>query len=251
MKKILVTLVFAILPSVVLAAGAGVPLDHMKPDLEDQASLQRGAATFTNYCMGCHSMKYARYERVANDLGIPNELYEENLIFSDAKIGELINIAMAPSQAKNWFGNPPPDLTLEGRLRGPDWLYSYMRAFYVDESRPYGVNNSVFKDVGMPHVLADLQGVCAHKPETGAEKVVDPLSGRIVSEGGCESYAVEGSMTKAEYDETIYDLVNFMVYMAEPSRLESENLGKWVLIFLVILFIPAYFLNKEYWKDVH
>jgi len=251
MKKILVTMVFAVLPAFAFAAGGGVPLDHMKPDLADKASLQNGAATFTNYCMGCHSMKYARYERVATDLGIPLAAYEENLIFSDAKIGELMNIAMQPSQAKNWFGNPPPDLTLEGRLRGPDWLYSYMRGFYADPSRPYGVNNSVFKDVGMPHVLAGLQGVCAHKPETGADAVVDPLSGRIVKDSGCESYSTKGTMTKEEYDETIYDLVNFMVYMGEPSRMESESLGKWVLMFLVILFIPAYFLNKEYWKDVH
>jgi ubiquinol-cytochrome c reductase cytochrome c1 subunit len=251
MKKIFLTLLLAVSPTIAFASGAGVHLDHMKPDLADQASLQNGAATFTNYCMGCHSMKYARYERVATDIGIPIAAYEENLIFSDAKIGELMTISMSPGQAKNWFGNPPPDLSLEGRLRGPDWLYSYMRAFYADSSRPYGVNNSVFKDVGMPHVLAGLQGVCAHKPETGAEKVVDPLSGRIVFEGGCENFAVEGTMTKAEYDETIYDLVNFMVYMAEPSRLESEALGKWVLLFLIILFIPAYFLNKEYWKDVH
>ncbi len=251
MKKILVTLVLVMLPALTLASGGSVHLDSMKPDLADQPSLQRGAATFTNYCMGCHSMKYARYERVATDLGIPLAAYEENLIFGDAKIGELMTIAMAPGQAKNWFGNPPPDLSLEGRLRGPDWLYSYMRAFYADPSRPYGVNNAVFKDVGMPHVLADLQGVCDHKPEIGAEVKVDSLSGRIISDGTCESFASEGSMTKAEYDETIYDLVNFMVYMAEPSRMESESIGKWVLLFLIILFIPAYFLNKEYWKDVH
>ncbi|MCP5160937.1 MAG: cytochrome c1 [Hahellaceae bacterium] len=251
MKKLIASLVLAVLPAISLASGAGVHLDHMKPDLHDKASLQKGAALFTNYCMGCHSLKYARYERIANDLGISNELYEQNLMFGDAKIGELINIAMPASNAKTWFGNPPPDLTLEGRLRGADWLYTYLRAFYVDPSRPYGVNNAVFKDVGMPHVLAGLQGVCAHKPETGAEKKVDSLSGRIVSEGGCEEYLKEGSLSKKEYDETVYDLVNFLVYMGEPSRLQSERLGVYVLLFLAFLFVFVYFLNREYWKDVH
>lgn len=252
MKKLLLSFVFAIVPVVALAAGgAGVPLDHMKPDLEDKVSLQNGAALFTNYCMGCHSMKYARYERVANDLGIPNELYEQNLIFGDAKIGELMTIAMPAGDAKSWFGNPPPDLTLEARLRGADWLYSYMRAFYVDPSRPYGVNNVVFKDVGMPHVLAGLQGVCSEAPHIGMKPEVDPLSGRIVKDSGCQQFKTEGSMSKAEYDQAIYDLVNFMVYMGEPSRLESERLGRYVLIFLAFLFVFAYFLNKEYWKDVH
>lgn len=252
MKRIL-TILFATFFSVsaMAAGGPSVPLDDMKPNLKDQASLQRGAALFTNYCMGCHSAQYARYERVADDLGIPHELYEENLIFGDAKIGELMTIAMPADLAKGWFGNPPPDLTLTARLRGEDWLYTYLRAFYVDASRPYGVNNSVFKDVGMPHVLADLQGVCAHKPEMGADVIIDPLSGRIVKEGGCNEYAVEGSMSKAEYDEAIYDLVNFLVYMGEPSKLDSHRIGTYVLIFLAFLFVFAYLLNREYWKDVH
>ncbi len=251
MKRLITYVLAILLPVVCHAAGGGVPLDHMKPDLHDKESLQRGVALYTNYCMGCHSLQYSRYERIAHDLGIPNSVYEENLIFGDAKIGELMHIAMPAADAKNWFGNPPPDLTLEGRLRGADWLYTYLRGFYVDESRPYGVNNSVFKDVGMPHVLAGLQGLCAHAPAAGVEKKVDPISGRIISSGGCEEYAKQGSLSKAQYDEVIYDLVNFMVYVAEPSRVDSERIGTYVLLFLAFLSIFVYFLNREYWKDVH
>jgi len=252
MKKYLISLVLACFPMVALAGGgSSIPLDHMTPDLEDKASLQRGAALFTNYCMGCHSMKFARYERAANDLGIPNSLYEENLIFTGAKIGELMEISMSADQAKGWFGAPPPDLTLEARLRGTDWLYSYMRAFYQDDSRPYGVNNAIFPDVGMPHVFAEMQGVCAHKPTFGAPAEFDPLSGKEISENGCKEFAVEGNVTPEEYDAAVYDLVNFLAYVGEPSKLESHRIGTYVLLFLAFLFIFVYLLNKEYWKDVH
>ncbi|ARU58708.1 cytochrome c1 [Oleiphilus messinensis] len=252
MKKFITALAFVFAPVLAMAAGGpGIPLDHMKPDLEDRASLQRGAALATNYCMGCHSFKFARYERVATDLGIPNDLYEKNLIFTGAKIGELMHISMDSADAKGWFGNPPPDLSLEARLRGTDWLYSYLRAFYVDDSRPYGVNNTIFPDVGMPHVLADLQGVCAEQPHFGVEPQYDPLSGRELTSSGCKEYAVKGSLSPEEYDKAMYDLVNFLAYMGEPSKLESHRLGKYVLAFLAFLFIFVYFLNREYWKDVH
>ncbi len=252
MKKIITALFVSIFSCSVLAAGGpSIPMDHIETDIRDQESMQRGLALFTNYCFGCHSMKYARYERAAMDLGIPNELFEENLIFGEAKIGNLMEIAMPADQAKAWFGAAPPDLTLTARLRGPDWLYNYLRAFYADEKRPYGVNNVVFKDVGMPHVLADLQGVCAEAPELGVEPEVDPLSGNIVKSSGCKEFVVEGSMTPEEYDEAIYDLVNFLEYVGEPSRLQSEELGRMVLIFLAFFFVFVYFLNKEYWRGIH
>ncbi|MDX5299315.1 MAG: cytochrome c1, partial [Gammaproteobacteria bacterium] len=200
---------------------------------------------------GCHSAKYARYERIATDLGIPVELYEENLIFNGAKPGELMNIAMSPALAKGWFGAPPPDLTLEARLRGPNWVYSYMRAFYADDSRPFGVNNVVFPSVGMPHVLVGLQGLCAEPPKVGVSGRVEPLSGTVVDQGGCQSWAIEGSMTPAEYDQAMFDLTNFLVYLGEPMQLERKRIGMYVLIFLAILFVFAYLLNREYWKDVH
>ncbi len=252
MRNLLIALTICLFAgSVSAAGGAQIPMDHIKTDIEDQESLQRGLTLYMNYCFGCHSLKYSRYERVATDLGIPKEIYEQNLIFSDAKIGELMSISMPSDQAKVWFGNPPPDLTLEARLRGPDWIYNYLRGFYLDPKRPYGVNNVVFKDVGMPHVLADLQGVCAVKPELGVEPEVDPLSGKIIKSSGCAEYAVEGAMTPEEYDEAMFDLVNFLEYVGEPSRLESIDLGRTVLIFLAFLFVFVYFLNKEYWRGIH
>ncbi len=252
MKTIIFALFLSVFSGAVFSAGGHAPpMDSIDTDVSDQESLQRGLALFTNYCFACHSLEHARYERGANDLGIPNEIYEENLIFGDAKIGELMTISMSKEQASTWFGSAPPDLTLSARLRGPEWLYNYLRGFYADSKRPYGVNNVIFKDVGMPHVLADLQGVCAKPPELGVEPEVDPLSGNIVKSSGCEEYLVEGSLSPAEYDEAIYDLVNFMTYIGEPSRLQSESLGRYVLIFLAFLFVFVYFLNKEYWRGIH
>lgn len=250
-RVILVFVLYVVSLSSLAAGGAAVPLDQVKTNISDKVSLQNGLSTFMNYCFGCHSMQYARYERAAVDLGIPQNIFEENLLVGDAKIGQLMTISMATDQAKLWFGNPPPDLTLSARLRGPDWIYSYLRGFYLDPKRPYGVNNVVFKDVGMPHVLAELQGVCAEPPHLGVEPVVDPLSGNIVKQSGCNEFSVDGSMSSKEYDRAIYDLVNFLTYVGEPSRLQSEKMGRNVLIFLAFLFVFVYFLNKEYWREIH
>ncbi|WP_097460967.1 cytochrome c1 [Mangrovitalea sediminis] len=251
MKKLMVLLTLLLVPVFAVAAEDAIPLDHMTPDLHDKASLQRGDKYFTNYCMGCHSAKYMRYQRVAKDLGIPNELYEKNLIFTGAKIGELMDNAMSPSQATGWFGKAPPDLTLEGRLRGADWIYSYLKGFYKDDSRPRGVNNVVFPKVAMPHVLVNLQGLCAEPPRLGAKPHVDPMSGDVRGEGGCSKWAQKGSMTPQQYDQVAYDITNFLFYMGEPIKLQRERLGTYVLIFIAIFFVFAYLLNREYWKDVH
>lgn len=252
MKKLMSVLLFLVVSSGAFAAGGpSVPMDPIETDIYDKESMQRGLALFANYCYGCHSLEYSRYERSANDLGIPNEVFEENLIFGDAKIGELMTIAMPKDLAAGWFGSAPPDLTLVARLRGPEWLYNYLRGFYADPKRPYGVNNVVFKDVGMPHVLADLQGVCAQAPALGVEPEVDPLSGRIIKSSGCDEFAVEGTMTPEQYDEAIYDLVNFLEYVGEPSRMDSVEIGRNVLIFLAFLFVFVFYLNKEYWRDIH
>lgn len=252
MRKLIFGLFIALLPALGLAAGGGaVSLDAFESDHSDKASLQRGVATFTNYCMSCHSMEYARYKRVANDLEIPEALYKENLIFTGAKIGELMKNSMSKDMAADWFGAPPPDLTLETRLRGEDWVYSYLRGFYKDEARPFGVNNVVFPLVGMPHAMVGLQGLCAVEPKIGAEASVEPLSGSINNADVCPEYAIEGSMTGAEFDQAMYDLTNFMSYMADPVKLERERLGIFVLIFVAIFFVFAYLLNREYWKDVH
>ncbi len=252
MKTLILTVAFALSAFQAHAAGGpSIPMDHIETDISDQESLQNGLTLYTNYCFGCHSLKYSRYERSANDLGIPNEIFEENLMFGDAKIGQLMDISMPADQAKTWFGNTPPDLTLVARLRGPDWLYNYLRAFYSDPKRPYGVNNVVYKDVGMPHVLAGLQGVCAEAPELGVEPEVDPLSGNIVKSSGCKEFVAEGSLSPEEYDQAIYDIVNYLEYVGEPSRMQSESLGIKVLIFLAFMFVFVYFLNKEYWRGIH
>jgi len=251
MRNLAILLFLSIFSLGAQASGSAHPMDHIKTDVSDMESLQKGFATFSNYCFGCHSLKYARYERTANDIQIPDNVMEENILVGNTKIGQLMTNSMPTDQAAAWFGSPPPDLTLSARLRGADWLYNYLRGFHADAKRPYGVNNVIFKDVGMPHVLAGLQGVCAEAPHLGVEPVVDPLSGNIIKSSGCAEYAVEGSLTPAEYDEVIYDLVNFLTYVGEPSRAESEDIGRSVLVFLMFLFIFAYFLNKEYWRDIH
>src|SRR5690554_875830 len=216
MKRLAVVLFF--LPMLAFAASA--PNEHVVSapiNLKDRVSLQNGAKLFTNYCMGCHSLKYLRYERMSEDLGIPADLVMENLNFTSERIGDTMTNAMDSKQAEQWFGAAPPDLTLTARLRGSDWLYSYLVSFYADEERPYGYNNHVFPSVGMPHVMAAME------QELGEEKFQSEMA----------------------------DLTNFLTYAAEPMRLERESLGIKVLLFLFILFWPAYFLKREYWKDVH
>ncbi len=245
MKKWIVIL-FAMLPSLAMAAGASVHLDKAHVDLTDKASLQNGAKLFMNYCFGCHSTQYQRYERVATDLEIPADLMKENLIFNpEAKIGDLMVNSMPPKQAANWFGAPPPDLTLVARVRGADWIYTYLRSFYVDPSRPFGVNNIVFPSVGMPHVLEELQGIPT--PVYGT-KHVDGEEVQIVV--GTETDGT-GELSTGEYDKAVGDLVNFLVYSGDPVQLERHAIGWWVMGFLVILTIIVVLLKKEYWRDVH
>ncbi|MGE6289483.1 cytochrome c1 [Aeromonas media] len=244
MKRIIFA-VLALLPGLVLAAGGGFPLDKAEYDLSDKASLQRGAATFMNYCAGCHSTQYQRYNRVAADIGIPEELMRENLVFTGAKIGDLMKSAMSEKDAARWFGAPPPDLTLVARVRGADWIYTYLRSFYVDETRPFGVNNAVFPSVGMPHVLEPLQGTPRAKFETHTLDGVDMQQVVSIKSDG------NGEMNNEEYDQTVLDLVNFLVYSAEPVQQERERMGFWVLGFIAIFFIFTVLLKKEFWRDVH
>ena len=220
-------------------------LDKAPIDLTDKASLQRGAQLFMNYCLGCHSMKYQRYQRTFADLGIPDELGTENLQFTGEKVADYITRAMPEDAAAGWFGAAPPDLTLVARVRGEDWIYTYLRSFYVDESRPFGVNNKVFPEVGMPHVLQPLQGTPTEMHE---EVMVD---GEMVEQYvGIKSDGT-GSMSPDEYDQAVADIVNFLEYTGEPAKLESHRIGKWVLIFIAVLFVFVYLLKKEYWREVH
>ncbi len=234
-----------------------IPCDHMEPDLKDKESLQRGAKYFANYCMGCHSAKYSRYERVADDLGIPHNLMEGNLIQGGQRIGQLMEIAMRPQQAKAWFGVVPPDLTLVARARSPEWIYTYLRNFYKDDTRPWGVNNRVFPNVGMPHVLLGQQGLL----ECGAGPKLNHHGGALRNEvgevvmdehcGALKPTAIKGSMTTPEFDQAVYDLVNYLEYLGEPIAVKRQEIGYWVLGFLLILFVFVYFLNREFWREIH
>ncbi|RKF15902.1 cytochrome c1 [Alginatibacterium sediminis] len=244
MKRLLIALL-ALIPTIALAAGSGVKLDKANYDLHDKASLQSGAALFMNYCFACHSTQYQRYNRVAEDLSIPLDLMQENLIFTGVKVGQLMENAMQADDAAAWFGAPAPDLTLVARVRGADWIYTYLRSFYADETRPFGVNNLVFPSVGMPHVLEELQGVPSIKEEL---RMIDGEEHAVVT--GIESDG-SGEMSADEYDQAVLDLVNFLVYSGEPIQLERKRLGYWVMGFLAIFFVFSYLLKKEYWRDVH
>lgn len=226
------------------AADPTVPLDKANVDLHDKASLQRGAQLFMNYCLGCHSMQYQRYNRTFRDLEIPEELGVENLQFTGEKVGDLITNAMATEDAGNWFGTAAPDLTLVARVRGADWIYTYLRSFYVDESRPFGVNNAVFPNVGMPHVLEELQGI---PRKTTEQRMIDgemqDVYVGIKTDGS-------GMLTDAEYDQAALDLTSFLVYTGEPMMLQQQRIGWYVFGFLLVFLIFAVLLKREFFKDV-
>ena len=224
---------------------------HMDVDLSDQTSLQRGARTFVNYCLSCHSAAYMRFNRLGRDLGITEEVLKQNLMFGTDKIGDTMTVAMKPEEAKQFFGVAPPDLSVVARARGADWLYTYFLTFYRDPSRPSGVNNLAFKDVAMPHVLWELQGWqrAVYAEETGA----DGVAVQKISHLELETPPAEkpGVYQDEDYEKTIRDLVNFLVYLGEPVKLKRYRIGAWVMLYLFVLLIIVYFLKKEYWKDVH
>jgi len=223
-RLLFLAIVLILFPLVAIGTEEEVKLDKAHIDLTDLPSLQRGAKLFMNYCAGCHSLKYVRYNEMAKGTGIVDSsgkvleaALKKNLIFSDAKSTDPILTSMHPEDGANWFGVIPPDLSLEARLRGANWLYTYLRSFYPDEKRPWGVNNHVFPDVAMPNVLLSLQK----------------------------------NTPKEEYDRMILDLVNFLVYVSEPHQQARQHLGVWVLMFLGIFFVFTWLLKREYWKDVH
>lgn len=254
--------VMTVAPIKAVAAGGAfacgeIPCDEFHPDTKNKPSLQRGAQLFVNYCMGCHAAKFSRYERVATDLGIPHDLMMENLVFSDQKIGDLMTIAMSKTQSKGWFGATPPDLTLVARARKPEWLYTYLRNFYKDDSRPLGVNNRVFPNVGMPHVMLEMQGLleCGPGPllDSHGKVVRNDLGEAKQNEhcGGLIEGDLKGSMDQAEFDGAIYDLVNFLEYVGDPTADDRRYIGVFVLLFLLVLLVLTILLNREYWKGIH
>jgi len=242
MKKLIIVSVLGLLPALGLAAGHGTHLESAGIDLKDQASLRRGAKDFIDNCMGCHSLQYMRYNRMAADLGIDEVDLRKDYILGDAKPGDQMTNAMRPEDGEKWFGTAVPDLTLVTRWRSPDWVYTYLKSFYVDPTRPWGVNNLVFPSVGMPDVVQGLQGV--------QEPVMTEREGEAPIATGVK-LVKQGKMTPEEFDSFVRDLTNFLTYAGEPMRLERQRLGWYVLGFLAVLFILAYLLKKEYWKDVH
>jgi ubiquinol-cytochrome c reductase cytochrome c1 subunit len=224
-------------------AAEGEDLPPSGANVHDQASLQRGARLFFNYCVGCHSLKYVRYSRLATDLGLTEDEVMKNLNFTGAKFGETVVSHMPPDDAKTFFGKEPPDLTLEARAKGSDFIYNYLNSFYLDPSRPVGWNNTVFPNASMPNPLWELQGlqVAVHaEGKAGADAAVEKLE-----------LHTKGSMSPEEFQAATRDLTAFLEYTAEPAALERQSIGVWVLLFLAGLTFLLYLLKHEYWKDVH
>ena len=208
------------LASILLAfnvfASGELHLDHANTDISDTASLQKGAKLFMNYCFGCHAISFMRYNRIAEDLNLSDSLVAEHLMFAGERLGDTITIAMPKEDSAKWFGGPPPDLSLVARAKGVDWIYTYLRGFYKDTSKTFGVNNKVLENASMPDVLWSLK---KEKPE-------------------------------AEFNQDVRDITNFLDYVGEPAKLIRTSLGVWVLLFLGVLLVLTYLLKKEYWKDV-
>ncbi|MDX1443567.1 MAG: cytochrome c1 [Gammaproteobacteria bacterium] len=240
------SILMAFTPLAVSAAGGGAALDAANNDLSNTASLQRGAKYYVNYCLGCHSLQYVRYNSLVEDLDLTEDQVMQNLAFTAEKPTEMMTIAMGQDDGERWFGKAPPDLSLTARSRGADWIYTYLRSFYVDESRPFGVNNTVLKGASMPHVLAPLQGY----QKAVFETEVDADGTEHTSFKGFEQVS-EGSLSEEEYNQVVRDITNFLDYVGEPVQLERKSLGIGVLAFLLIFFLFAYFLKREIWKDVH
>ena len=249
-----------------LEAAEGAPCkdygecDEFKHTLNDMSSLQSGASTFLTYCYGCHSLEYSRWNRVAKDLDIPEEIFFDNLVFDPSvKPGDLMAGSMSKIESAEWFGVAPPDLTLVTRLHGSDWVYTYLRTFYEDSSKQYGVNNLVYPGAAMPNVLASLQGnqqlACKEVPiiaKNGGEKRDD--FGNTITKQKCGFLTVEdgtGSLNEEEFDALIYDLTNFLTYVGDPDKVERERIGWYVVFFFIIFTTLSSLLYREYQKDYH
>jgi ubiquinol-cytochrome c reductase cytochrome c1 subunit len=229
-------------PLAARASEAGYRLDRAPIDPTDLVSLQAGARTFANYCLSCHGAQYMRYNRLT-DIGLTEAQIRDNLIPTDAKVGDTMKVALSAKDGKAMFGTAPPDLSVVGRSRGADWLYTYLRTFYRDPKSPTGWNNAAFPAVAMPHVLWTLQG-------ERALEVVEAKGGHGAAEYKW-TQLTPGTLDTVQYDTTVRDLVNFLVYVGEPVATSRKRIGIVVLFVLGVLFIFAYALKKEYWKDVH
>jgi ubiquinol-cytochrome c reductase cytochrome c1 subunit len=232
---------FAAAPAAGAAEGGDLP--HAGTDIGDTASLQRGAKLFVNYCSGCHSLKYLRYSRMAEDLGLTEDQVQANLNFTGAMPGQQIHVAMTTADGEQFFGKMPPDLSVIARVRGSDWIAAYLKSFYLDETRPVGWNNTVFPNASMPNVLWEMQGLQHAEfgaADAGGERPVEKLV-----------LAQPGSQTPAQFDQTVRDITAFLEYAGEPAALKRQQIGVWVVLFLAFFTFLAWLLKKEYWRDVH
>ena len=232
-----------LLLSVAALANEGGNLQQSGTDLDDRASLQRGAALYMNNCSGCHSLKYVRYARIAEDLGLSEQQVMQNLNFTGGKFGDHVISAMTPEMGVAAFGKAPPDLSLIARVRGPDWIYTYLKSFYLDESRPVGWNNTLFPNVSMPNPLWQQQGL--QQPKYGPKDAAGdrPVEGFTISQ--------PGSQTPQQFDQTARDIAAFLEYAGEPAALKRHSIGVWTVLFLAFFAFLAMLLKKEYWRDVH
>jgi ubiquinol-cytochrome c reductase cytochrome c1 subunit len=246
LKSFVIAACLVVAPGVVSAAGGSQFIQHANIDVGNQASLQRGAKYFVNYCLGCHSAQYVRYNRLGEDLGLDESQVIENLMFTGERPHDTMSIAMPANDAANWFGQAPPDLSLTARSRGPDWIYSFLKSFYLDPGKPTGVNNLVLQGASMPHVLWEQQGL---QRAVFTEQVDEAGYSHEVFDG----FVMErpGTLTPEEYDLMIRDITAFLSYVAEPVQLERRSLGIKVILFLVVFLIFAILLKKEIWKTVH
>ncbi len=256
MKKLIAFAAVLLLSSAVLpgspaamASEGGVRLDRAPIKPTDVVSLQSGARTFANYCLNCHSASLMRWNRL-EELGLNEAQIMDNLIFDGSKVGDLMNVSMTKKDARKWFGAAPPDLSVIARARGADWLYSYLRGFYRDPARPTGWNNAVFENVGMPNPLWQLQGQRVRVEQAAKGEEAKEGHASAVSTVKYEM-AVPGSLTPVEYDQTVADLVNFLVYVGEPAAISRKQIGIFVLLYLLALWPLVYLLKREFWKDVH
>ena len=236
--------VLAAVPVLAMASGEEVHLDRAPIDLKDAISLQRGAKYFVNYCLNCHSANSMRYSRL-QDLGLTEQQIRDNLMFTAEKIGDMMTTVLDPKDSKEWYGSPPADLSVIARARSPDWLYTYLRTFYRDDTSPSGWNNETFRNVAMPHVLYELQGVLVMQKvgeRKGHDGMTEPVMKLVLDK--------PGTMSPHDYDQMVGDLVNYLAYMGEPSRGQRTQIGVIALLFLGVLFVIALLLKREYWKDV-
>jgi len=224
------------------AAQHGAELEHANNNVDNTASLQRGARYFVNYCLGCHSAQYVRYNRLAEDLQLSEDQLLENLMFTGERPFDTMSIAMSPEDAARWFNAAPPDLSLIARSRGTDYLYTFLQSFYVDESSPTGVNNAVLEGTAMPHVLWELQGI--------QEAVYEPDPEHEGEEHMVLDLTTPGTLDAEEFDDVVRDIVNFLDYVGEPMQLERKRLGIRVIAFLGVLLVISLMLKREIWKDV-